>query len=468
MVINKVEEAKEFYKVKEGWDDKDLPNYNSENQKNGMGLTIKLFLFSFLVFILAALFAWYSFYNNNSSFSQNKIDFFINAPVSMDSGSDTEINFSITNKNTSALSDAYIVVTYNSGQTGSGNQNLVTQKIDLGEILPNTSINKSISATLFGNEGDSKEIDSTLFYKVTSSKAEFNRAGTPISILIKSSPVSISVESLKEVHQNNNFQFTLTVTNNTLNDIKNLLVSVRAPNDFVYASSSLPTYNSNPSWFISKLASGEKKVITFSGKLTGPLGEADKFTFLAGLPKSSSATTGSTSSPASSSTSLNNFDNYNLSLDNVYSKVEKTISIAGQYIDVKITSDGTSGSGTVSPSDLLYIEFTYKNNLDLPLDNVIFMAKLSGNAIDINSIAPDFGSYDPDNNVVIWDKSTMSDLAKIPANGTGTFKLKFKVAKDAVSGTKMRIQIYGKGDRTSETGVSSEQNLSIDKTWIVN
>lgn len=461
MVINKEQEVKEFYKVKENWDDKDLPSYNSENQKNGMGLTIKLFLFSFLVFILAALFAWYSFYNNNSSFSQNKIDFFINAPVSMDSGSDAEVDFSITNKNTSALSDAYIVVTYNSGQTGSGNQNLITQKIDLGEILPNTSINKSISASLFGNEGDSKEIDSTLFYKVPSSKAEFNRAGTPISILIKSSPVSISVDSFKEVHQNNNFQFTLMVTNNTLNDIKNLLVSVRAPNDFVYASSSLPTYNSNPSWFLSKLASGEKKVITFSGKLTGPLGEADKFTFLAGLPKSSSTTT-------SSSTSLNNFDNYNLSLDNVYSKVEKTISIAGQYIDVQIISDGTNGSGTVSASDLVYLEFAYKNNLDLPLDNVIFMAKLSGDAIDTNSIAPDFGSYDPDNNVVIWDKSTMPELAKIPANGTGTFKLKFKVARDAVSGTKMRIQIYGKGDRTSETGVSSEQNLSIDKTWIVN
>ena len=459
MLTSKKEQVKEFYKVKENWDDKDLPSYDSENKKNGTGFAVKFFLFSFLIFIFAALFAWYSFSNNSISFSQNKIDFFINAPVSVDSGSETDIDFSITNKNTSALSEAYIVVTYNSGDNSSGNKNLITQKIDLGEILPNTSVNKSISITLFGNEGDSKEISSTLFYKVPASKAEFNRAGTPINVLIKSSPVSISVESLKEVHQNNNFQITLTVTNNTDSDIKNLLVSVRAPNDFVYATSSWSTYNSNPSWLLPKLSPNQKQIITFSGKLTGPLGEADKFTFLAGLPKSSSK---------SSTTSLNNFDNYNLSLDNIYSKIEKTISIAGQYLDVEITSDGTYGSGTVSASDLLYVEFTYKNNLDLPLDNLVFLAKLSGNGIDLNTVSPELGSFDPDNNVVVWDKISMPDLAKIPANSTGKFKLKFKVAKDAIQGSKIRVQIYGKGDRTSESGVSSEQNLSIDKTWIVN
>ena len=456
MVINK----EEAHAVKDFWDDKDLPVYNDESKKNGTSFAIKFFLFSFLIFILAAGFAWYSFYNNSSSFSQGKIDFFINAPVSTDSGSDSEISFSITNKNTSPLSEAYLVVTYNSGDSSSGNKNLITQRIDLGEILPNNSINKSISATLFGNEGDSKQIDSTLFYKVPASKAEFNRAGTPINVLIKSSPVSISVDSLKEVHQNDNFQFTITITNNTNKDINNLLVSARTPNDFVYASSSQATYNSNPSWLISKLSANQKQIITFSGKLTGPLGQASSFTFLTGLPKSSANT--------NSSSPLNNFDNYNLIIDNVYSKSEKTISIAGQYLDVAITSDGTSGSDTVLASDLLYLEFTYKNNLPLPLDNVIFMAKFLGNAIDVDSIDPvGFGSYDPDSNMVVWDKVTMPELSKIPANGTGIFRLKFKIPRDAISGSFARIQIYGKGDRTSEGGVSNQQNLSIDKKWIV-
>lgn len=460
MISKKDEEIKELYKVRENWDDSDLPSYDSNNKKSGMGFTVKFFLFSFLVFILAAIFAWYSFSNNNSAFSQNKIDFFINAPVSVDSGSDAEIDFSITNKNTTPLSDAYIMVTYNSGETSSGNKNLITKKIELGEILPNTSINKSISASLFGNEGDSKEINSTIFYKVTSSKAEFNRSGTPINILIKSSPVSISVDSLKEVHQNSDFQIVLTISNNTNKDIANLLVSVRPPNDFIYTSSSQATYNSNPSWLIPKLNSNQKKTITFSGKLTGPTGTIDTFTFLTGLPK--------TSSDTKSSTTLNNFDNYNLSLDNIYSKVEKTISISGQYLDVDITSDSTSGSDAVSASDLLYLEFTYKNNLSLPLDNLILTAKLSGNAIDVNNVNAELGYFDPNNNIVVWDKNSMPDLSRVPANGTGKVKLKLRVAKDAISGSKIRIQIYGKGDRTSETGVSNEQNLSIDRAWVVN
>ncbi len=447
--------------VKESWDDSDIPSYNSTNKKNGIGLAVKFFFFSIFIFILAAGFAWYSFSNNNSAFSQNKIDFFINAPVTVDSGSDTEISFSVTNKNSTALSDAYIMVTYNSGDTSSGSKNLVTQKIDLGEVLSNTSINKSISASLFGNEGESKEINSTLFYKVTSSKAEFNRSGTPISILIKSSPVSISVDSLKEVHQNNNFEFTLTISNNTNNDISNLLVSVRAPNDFVYASSSLATYNSSPSWAISKLRAGQKQNISFSGKLTGQIGGSSAFTFLSGLPKKASG-------PKNSTTTLNNFDNYSLSLDNIYSKVEKTISIAGQYLDVNITSDGTSGSGNISASDLIYLEFTYKNNLSLPIDNVMLTAKLSGDAIDVNNINAELGYYDPNSNTAIWDKVSMPDLARIPANGTGKFKLKLRATRDAVPGSKIRIQIFGKGDRASETGVSNEQDISIDKSWIVN
>ena len=36
MKSNKSEEVKDFSKVKESWDDKDLPAYDPENQKNGM------------------------------------------------------------------------------------------------------------------------------------------------------------------------------------------------------------------------------------------------------------------------------------------------------------------------------------------------------------------------------------------------------------------------------------------------
>ncbi|MBP9765620.1 MAG: hypothetical protein KBD12_00070 [Candidatus Pacebacteria bacterium] len=455
---NKAEETDKFYNVKESWDDKDIPNFDP-NKKKGIGFTFKFFIFSLFIFILASGFALYSFYSNSSSFSKDKIDFFINAPISLDSGNDAEVDFSVTNKNTTSISEAYIIISYNSGENISGNENLITKRIDMGEILPNTSINKSISISLFGNESDVKNIDSTLFYKVPASKAEFNRTGTPISVLIKSSPVSISVNSLKEVHQNNNFDINLSIVNNTNNEIKNLLVSARPPNDFVYSSSSLPTYNDNPSWLISKLKAGEKKSIVFSGKLTGPLGEVDKFNFFVGLPKSPDSKT--------STSSLNNFDNYNLSIDNIYSKTEKSITIAGQYLNISIITDSTSGSDKVSQSDLVSLEFIYKNNLDLPLDNIIFIAKLS-EGIDYTTIDSGFGSFDSDNNAVVWDKSLMPELSQIPGNGTGKIKLKFKIDKDALKGSQIHLQIFGKGDRNSESGVSNEQNLSLDKSWVVN
>lgn len=456
---NNLQKNYQNQQIAESWDDSDLADLtHHDSPKKSMSFSIKFFLVSFGIFILAAVFVMYSFMRNSSSFSANDINFNISGSASLPSGEPGSINLSIANKNNVSIKDAYIILQYDSGENVSGAKNLVSQKIDLGEIVSNGVQNKSISVTLFGNEGSGREILATLFYKIDGSNAEFNKTANPINVLLKSSPVIISIDSFNEFRQNNINTFNLTIKNNTPKDIKNLIISVRTPKDFMYSSSSNPLYNNNPSWLIGTLLANSQKQISFSGKLTGDIGETAQFTFYAGTPKSNSTTSSST---------LGNYDNFNLSLDNVYSQVEKSILISGQYLDVYITGDSTNGLQTVSPSELITLDFTYKNNLNYPLDNLVITAKLSGNGIDESSTQAVQGVYDKDLNKAIWDKTTLANLSQLGANGTGKFRLQIRTVRSLVGDNTIRLQIFAQGERNSEKDVSNEQNMSLERVWTV-
>lgn len=446
-------------KMSESWDDSDLGDLaHHDSPKKTMSFSIKFFLVSFGIFILAAVFVVYSFMRNSSSFSANDINFNISGSASLPSGEPGSINLSIANKNNVSIDSAYVIVQYDSGENVSGAKNLVSQKIDLGEIVSGGVQNKSISVTLFGNEGSAREIIATLFYKIEGSNAEFNKTTNPLNVLLKSSPVIISIDSLSEFRQNNINTFNLTIKNNTPKDIKNLIISVRTPKDFIYSSSSNPLYNNNPSWLVGTLSANSQKQISFSGKLTGDIGETAQFTFYAGTPKTNSTTSSST---------LGNYDNFNLSLDNIYSQLEKSILISGQYLDISITGDSTNGSQKVSPGELITLDFTYKNNLNYPLDNLVITAKLSGNGIDESSTQAVQGIYDKDLNNAVWNKATLSSLSQVGANSTGKFRLQIRTVKSLTGDNIIRLQVFAKGERNSEKDVSNEQNMSFERVWTV-
>ena len=61
-----------------------------------------------------------------------------------------------------------------------------------------------------------------------------------------------------------------------------------------------------------------------------------------------------------STNTLSNFDNYNLDIDNVYSKVEKTINITGQYLDIYLSSDDYDSQNTITAGQVMSLELTYK------------------------------------------------------------------------------------------------------------
>ncbi len=455
--------------IPENWNDKDLniSNINGEYKpKKRIGFTIKFFIISLLTFLVSSGFVIYSILNRGASFSENRIIINSAGPGSITSGENGKIDIIISNNNTIPIVNSYIMVNYDSGENSNGDKNLTNKQIEIGAIPANTTINKTLDFSVFGAEGIIKEIKPILYYKLPVSSpdfkgTEFTKESNIVSVILKSSPVSINVKSLKEIHQNYTATFTVSVRNNTQNEIKNLIVSARNPNNFTYASSSIEPFSNSPSWKIVSLPANSQKEIIMSGVIVGNIGEAPKFTFYTGIKKEDATETNIATN------TLSNFDNYSLDIDNIYSKVEKTINITGQYLDIYLSSDAYASNNTVTAGQVMTLELTYKNNTGFPIDNVVLQAKLIGDEIDIsNSVAQD-GLINYEDKSFIWNKNTAAELSQVPAYGSDKLRLNVRINNKAPNGSIIRLVVFGQGDRNSEDNVSNLQDISLDKSWVV-
>jgi len=434
------------------WDDKDLGNSHHHNHapiKKGMDLITKLFLISVMIFLLAVSYLIYNFSNPDKNFSQSNIDFIITTPETVGGGENNSLPIMVTNRNPTSLSSAYIIFSYDSGQNISGAANLISKRIDLGDVDISSSAENSIDVILYGEVGEIRKLNATLYYSLPNQKAVFNKKINPLLVTIKSSPVTLTVNNFKEMFLNTNYVFEIFVKNNTENNIQNLMVSVKAPSNFVYASSSLNLYNKHPSWLIQNLAKGNSIKISMLGKLVGAVGSNENFIFYAGMGDNNSG------------------------LNNIYSQVNKSILLAPQYLEVQLLNSDLFEDKILLLDKNYILEFSYKNNLNFPLDNVSFLAKLSGDFFDRQSINAIGGNYDANTNTIFWDKNTLPALAQISAQGTGRFIFNFQLAKpnipmnDNPDFNKIKLQIFSKGERNSEDSVPTEQNIPFERSWTV-
>ena len=448
------------------WDDRDLGDFTyREKREKKVSRVVKFFFLCLLIFLLVAGFGLYSFLGEKNSFSVQKINFVINYPAGVPGGEEINLPVEISNLNKVALLNTSVVLTYDSGESISGAQNFFSQKIDFGDIPARGSLNRNFRVTLFGKEGSLHSFSAKFSYSLAGSKAVYNKDLGPFTISIKSSPIILEVNSLKEMYVGHDYDFDILVKNNTRSDIRNLIISVRAPRDFIYSSSSLPLYDKNPSWLIKNLEKNSQAKVSLTGKLVGNVGALENFTFYVGTPAK-----GISPSPNLSQTASfikNSFDNYNLNLNNVYAKLEKSILLTSQFLDIQLVDDSTFGKNTVELGESISLNFSYKNNLEYPIDNVLIAAKLAGEMVDFGSIYSENGFFDLTQTTLFWDKTTNRDLAQIPAKGTGNFKLKMKVKRVMFGDRKIRLEVRASGERKAETLVPNTQDVSVVKEWVV-
>ncbi len=423
-------------------------------QKKHMSLFTKILIASAIFCVAAVSTGAYLFFNGSNFISGNNIDVTISGPVSIPGGTPISLDITVVNKNSVTLKGADLAVQFPAGTT---NPNDTTIALDthqelLGDIAPGGSVTRTVKAIIFGEQNLQKEVTATITYGIQGSSSVFTKVQT-YDVLINSSPVTLNVTALSEASSGSNFDLTVDVHSNSVNVLKNVLLSAVYPFGYKFTSASLPSAdNSNTVWNIGDLPPGGSRSITIHGVLTGEDGDLRAFHF---------------------STGARNPDSI-LVIGTPYASTEADVTIKKPFMSlvVSVNNDNSTADyiGNLGRSVTVFVRWS--NNTPNPLTNAIISAHLTGGAYDksqVNALSGYFRSID-DN--MIWNQQTNQELASVAAGATGNVSFAIVPSlnqQNNIINPEITIAASVTADRTDQSNVplNTEQvvrNIKVPST----
>lgn len=411
---------------------------NKKYKDTSMSFFKKLLVFSIIVFICALGIGAYLVFNGSNIVSANNIDISIKGPISVSGGEPVSFDVQVSNRNNIKLETVDLSIDFPAGTV---DVNDTTKELKtFRELIPDIESGgigqKTIQAVVYGEENSKKEIKVTVEYRVKGSSSVFKKQKS-FDLLISSSPLSLSIDSYKEVNSGQEFEITTTMTSNSKEIIKNLILKAVYPFGFSYISSDLKPINGNNVWKIGDIPPGGKKTIKIKGKLEGQDDETRVFRFNTGAQ------------------SVRNEGQ----IGTEFISGTQEISIKKPFISVKIAIAGDSDLqeylGQFDKS--MRVDISYFNNLTTSIIDGEIKVKLSGSAFDKMSVDAGDGLYKSTTNEIIWNTINTPELRDIPAGGNGT--ISFNITPKNLSTT---LKPIINPDITISTNIQGKRNSEND------
>lgn len=374
----------------------------------------RFFLLSILVLIVAVVYAGYHLFFSESreDFISKHIDIVMeNAPFSR-GGEPLPLSISIVNRNNVALKNIHIEVEYPRGSVEDTRDDFEHIRIDLPDINPGEKVNKSLSVILYGEQGSTKKIKSTLEYNLPDSSLTYTKESTS-ELTISSSPIILEVDAPKEIAPSQLYTMRLRITQNTKTLPPGALVSITFPRDFnVESMSRQPTFNVS-TWALKTQKEGDYEDITVTGRFNSQEGDERSFRFFAGVPKDSGGT----------------------NIETSYVSRTHVVSLARPILDAYLLLGNEKGKTiAVNPDSSISGELVYRNRGSVAVVAPVFHLHVEGKAIDEASILPLEGFYDSAKNEMFWDKNTNAELGSIAPGKEGRLTFTFRVMPKTIDG----------------------------------
>ncbi|MEA2715080.1 MAG: hypothetical protein QOG91_108 [Candidatus Parcubacteria bacterium] len=375
-------------------------------EDHSMSFFTKLLIASILFCIVAVGIGAYLFYNGANLISANNIEISIAGPVSISGGEPVSFDVSAVNKNTIGLELVDMSVDFPAGTTDPDKPGVILQNYRklLGNIPSDGSVRQTVRAVIFGEENIQKQITVTLTYSVKGSSAVFTKKQT-YDVLIKSSPISLTASSFKEIASGQPFNIKVEIKSNSQQTLPNVIMKADYPFGYVFISSDLPPLSGSSVWKVGDLPPGGRRIITLSGKLSGENTDLRAFHFTVG---------------AQSPTDPKN-------IGTQYMAVEQDITIQKPFIslNISIDNDQTAADHVGKFGQSERIEVNWFNNLPVAVSNMAISVALSGSAYDKTAVRPDQGYFDSAANLITWNQQTNPELGAAAAGDSG--KVSFTV-----------------------------------------
>ena len=400
-----------------------------------------------IFFIIAAVLAsTYIFFGKNA-ISGNNITLEARGPFAIGGGDTYNFTVTMTNQNVVAVDAATLIIEYPQGTQSATEKgkDQSRERRTLEHIKPGEVMNIPISAVIFGEENQEKEIRVTMEYRVGGSNATFYRDATPLHFKITSSPVSLSVEAVDHITSGQEMDFAVTLTSNAPSPLKDLLVKVQYPDyGFDYSDADPKPAAGTDTWTIPELKPGEKKVIKLHGQITGKKDEKRIFNFTAGVANESDA----------------------LVVASTLSTKSQEVTLEQAFVALGMTVNGKTGDNvTVAPREAALYEITFQNTLPDTIHDAVIEVTLSGNALDKQSVGSGSGFFDSNTNKITWDGTGNDSLRTIAPGQSNivSFSLTPALGGD-VRTPQVVATVNVKGKRTSQTNVPESLTAALVRT----
>lgn len=405
-------------------------------------------ILSGLIFFVVALILSSSFlFFGKNTISGDNITIGVNGPFAIGGGEELPLQIAIANQNAVPIESATLIIEYPFGTQSveEPGRELFRDRKQLNQIKPGEVINIPIRAIVFGEENDEKTILISIEYRVSGSNAIFFKEAEPFRFKISSSPVVLSIDSVKRITSGQEVEITLTIASNAPSDISDVLVKAEYPFGFDYTESKPSPFSGRDTWLISKLAPEEEKEITIRGILFGKQDETQLFKFSVGV--------------------ANERDRF--SLASIFTTLTNEITIEQPFLDVNVLV-GLSDEAEVviPPNDVTRVSVQLQNTLSGTIYDGVVEVRLSGNALDESEIEVTGGFYDSSQNTITWDARSNSSLDEIQPGDTSTvrFTLKPKQGGDILRTPQITLDVTVKGKRISEDRVPQELTGTVTRT----
>ncbi|MES2088028.1 MAG: hypothetical protein V4467_03490 [Patescibacteria group bacterium] len=408
----------------------------------------RLFVISIIFFVISVGVAVYMVLGGANVVSSNNVDISIVGPVSIPGGEILPLEISVTNQNNADLETADLVIDYPDGtrQPVDVTTSLKRYREAFGVVPKGKVATKKVSAVLFGEAGDLKVITVSVEYRLKGSNAIFSKK-KEYSVSISSSPVIVTVDSVKEINANQDTEFTVTIVSNSSTVIKQLALNVDYPFGFTFASASPTPSWSNSFWQLGDIKPGIKKVIKLKGKIVGQDNDDRVFRFSVG-----------TENPVNENQIGTNF-----------LTTTKKITLRKPFIGAAVVLDGDNADVHVAqPGKTIRTDLTLSNNIGVRITDVQVSAKLTGNIFDNGSVSPDGGFYQTSGSSIVWDQTLRPGLAALNPDDTTNLSFSFGTLPEQeirlIKNPQMSITITITGKRPDDSGVSQQITSTITKS----
>ncbi len=354
---------------------------------------------SVVFFVISLCVAVYVYFNGSNIISANNIKIEVVGPTTVKAGEETVLDVAITNNNDTTLQIADLILEYPQGTRSALDSvtPMTHDRVPYDDIPPHTTVRRTIKSILYGEEGTTSHIDMTLEYRIPTAMSVFTK-NSAYEVLIGSSPLTLSVDGLKEVNANQDYILTINVASNSEVVVKDVLLNASLPFGYQVVTTTPAPIPKTTVWDLGDIEPKGKRTIVMRGKMYGDHNEERYFKINVGTKDSKAPT----------------------QVSGVISALTQQVTIREPFIGVALSfeknsvasSDYVARAGSTFASNI-----NLKNNLDVPIYDVQLESKVTGPIVMTNSFKPNDGFYDSNTGTIRWNKTYNKSLETIlPGN----------------------------------------------------